>query len=151
MVLHVCEAGSLSRLTCVNTSLEEDGDMLKRLFHSYLGNLFTVLSERREQDELTILDSRWMTLLWPQQIVCWMTDERVTIKLILMSEFHDIRCIKTHLSLEWLSKCLSIIYVNCALHCNKSYTNNRKCLSVPRWARKLLSSALWAASPVGRS
>jgi len=58
MVLRVCEAGSLSRLTCVNTSLEEDGDMLKRLFHSYLGNLFTVLSERREQDELTILDSR---------------------------------------------------------------------------------------------
>jgi len=51
-------AGSLSRLTCVNTSLEEDGDMLKRLFHSYLSNLFTVLSESREQDELTILDSQ---------------------------------------------------------------------------------------------
>jgi len=51
-------AGSLSQLTCVNTSLEEDGDQLKRVFYSYLGNLFTVLSERREQDELTILDSR---------------------------------------------------------------------------------------------
>jgi len=58
MLLHVYTAGSLSRLTCVNTSLEEDGDMLKRLFHSYLGSLFTVLSECREQDELTILDSR---------------------------------------------------------------------------------------------
>lgn len=52
-------AGPLSQLTCVNTSLEEDGDQLKRVFYSYLGNLFTVLSERREQDELTILDSRW--------------------------------------------------------------------------------------------
>jgi len=51
-------AGPLSQLTCVNTSLEEDGDLLKRLFYSYLGNLFTVISERREQDELTILDSR---------------------------------------------------------------------------------------------
>jgi len=54
----VSTAGSLSQLTCVNTSLEEDGDVLKRRFHSYLGNLFNVMSERREQDELTILDSR---------------------------------------------------------------------------------------------
>jgi len=29
-----------------------------------------------------------------------MTDVRLTTKLILMSEFHDIRCTKTHLSLE---------------------------------------------------
>jgi len=56
-------AGSLSRLTCVNTSLEEDGDVLKRFFNSYLENLFAVLSERREQDELTILNSRWQFLL----------------------------------------------------------------------------------------
>jgi len=57
VVVDGCAAGKLSQLSCVSTSLEEDGDLLKRLFYSYLSNLFMVLSERREQDELTILDS----------------------------------------------------------------------------------------------
>jgi Rab-like protein 5 len=48
----------LAKLTCVNTSLEDDGDLLKREFTGYLGNLLKVISERREQDELTILDNR---------------------------------------------------------------------------------------------
>jgi Rab-like protein 5 len=51
--------GPLGKLHCVSTSLEEDGEVLKRQFNSYLGRLFAAISERREQDEMNILDSRW--------------------------------------------------------------------------------------------
>jgi len=52
-------AGPLGKLLCVSTSTEDDGEVLKREFNSYLGRLFVALSERREQDEMNILDSRW--------------------------------------------------------------------------------------------
>jgi hypothetical protein len=55
----LCTAGSLSKLLCVSTSLEEDGEILKREFNSYLGRLFEAISERREQDEMNILGNRW--------------------------------------------------------------------------------------------
>jgi hypothetical protein len=52
-------AGPLGKLPCVSTSLEEKGEIIKRQFNSYLGRLFAAVTERREQDEMNILDSRW--------------------------------------------------------------------------------------------
>jgi len=67
-LFHVCimnyylcvsySAGSLGRLPVVKTSLEDDGELLKNEFKKFLGGLFASISERREQEELGILNSR---------------------------------------------------------------------------------------------
>jgi len=53
-------AGALGRLHSVTTSADDDDDIvqIRNHFTSYLGKLFVVLTEKREEEEMTILNSR---------------------------------------------------------------------------------------------
>ena len=55
---HISAAGSLGRLPMIKTSLEDDGEQLKKDFKKYLSELFATIAERREQEEMGILNSR---------------------------------------------------------------------------------------------
>lgn len=58
LLLFICSAGELGRLALVQTSLENDGEDLKSEFRAYLCGLLSFISERREQEELGILNNR---------------------------------------------------------------------------------------------
>ena len=51
-------AESMSNITLVNTSIDEEGDILRQEFTAFLSNLLTTMSDKREQEELGILNSK---------------------------------------------------------------------------------------------
>jgi len=48
--------GSLARINAINTNLEEDPDFVRDEFKKYLTNVVTHLNERRDQEELSIIE-----------------------------------------------------------------------------------------------
>ena len=48
-------ASSMSRVTCIHTNLDDDGDTCRDEFQNYLSNLLNVMSEKREREELSII------------------------------------------------------------------------------------------------
>ena len=51
-------ADSMSGITVVNTSIDDEGDILRQEFANFLSNLLTTMSDKREQEELGILNSK---------------------------------------------------------------------------------------------
>ena len=47
----------MKKIPVVHTNLEEQGEALRDEFTNYLGNLLTSMSDKREQEELSIMDS----------------------------------------------------------------------------------------------
>ena len=50
-------APSMSKISCVNSNIDEYGDTLRNEFESYLSSLFVAISDKREQEELSIMQS----------------------------------------------------------------------------------------------
>lgn len=48
----------MSKIHCVHTNVDDDGDALRDEFVNYLGNLLTTMSDKREQEELSIMNDR---------------------------------------------------------------------------------------------
>ena len=51
-------ADQMSQIPYVHTSLEEDSEELRQEFQNFLGSLIMSMSEKREQEELSIMNSR---------------------------------------------------------------------------------------------
>ncbi|ESO97347.1 hypothetical protein LOTGIDRAFT_231543 [Lottia gigantea] len=49
---------NLRKITTVQTNLEEDADSVRQSFNKYLSTLLTALSDKREQEELSIINQR---------------------------------------------------------------------------------------------
>lgn len=47
----------LSNIKCVHSNIDEDGDNLRDDFNRFLGDLLTAISDKREQEELSIMNS----------------------------------------------------------------------------------------------
>ena len=50
-------AASMERVRCVHTNLEDDGEALREDFKTYLGDLLAAMSDKRDSEELSILNS----------------------------------------------------------------------------------------------
>jgi len=48
---------SMSRLHCVDTSLDDDGSTIRESFDSYISTLLTAMADKSEKEELSILQS----------------------------------------------------------------------------------------------
>ncbi|XP_050410359.2 intraflagellar transport protein 22 homolog isoform X3 [Patella vulgata] len=49
---------SFSRITTVQTNLDEDGEAVRDAFNKFLATLVTALSDKREEEELSIINQR---------------------------------------------------------------------------------------------
>ena len=52
------EAATFSRIKVVHTNLDEDPDEIKESFRQFLGNIVSNLADRRDQEELSIVNNR---------------------------------------------------------------------------------------------
>ena len=48
----------MSRIRCIHTNVEQEGETLRTEFRNFLSDLLTAVSEKSEQEELGILNSR---------------------------------------------------------------------------------------------
>ena len=48
----------MNGITLVQTSTEDEGEILRQEFSNFLSNLLTAMSDKREQEELGILNSK---------------------------------------------------------------------------------------------
>lgn len=51
-------ASTMSKLRCLNTNIDQEGEALRAEFRNFLSDLLTAVSEKSEQEELGILNSR---------------------------------------------------------------------------------------------
>ena len=49
----------MSQIPYVHTNLDEDAEAVREEFQNFLGSLLMSMSEKREQEELSIMNSRW--------------------------------------------------------------------------------------------
>lgn len=50
-------SSSMERVRCVHTNLEDEGETLRDEFKTYLGDLLAAMTDKRESEELSILNS----------------------------------------------------------------------------------------------
>ena len=59
--LHSFLASNFSRIRVSHTNLEDDPDGIKEVFRQYLENIVSNLADRRDQEELSIVNNRQST------------------------------------------------------------------------------------------
>ena len=52
-------ASAMNGIRCVRTNVDDDGDALRDEFNNFLSQLMTAMSDKNEQEEISILNSRW--------------------------------------------------------------------------------------------
>ena len=48
----------MNKIHCIHTNVDDDGEALRDEFVNYVGNLLTALSDKNEQEEISILNDR---------------------------------------------------------------------------------------------
>ena len=48
----------MSKVQCIHSNIDEEGETLREEFRNYMSNLVSAMSEKREQEELNIMNSR---------------------------------------------------------------------------------------------
>ncbi len=57
-------ASSFSRIKIVQTNLDDDPDSIKEEFKHFLGNVLSNLADRRDQEELSIVNNRHVEMAY---------------------------------------------------------------------------------------
>ena len=58
----LCIASVLSRVTCIQTNLDEEPEIVREEFHNFLAKVISNWTDKRDQEELSIMNT-WSCLL----------------------------------------------------------------------------------------
>lgn len=51
-------AASMGQISCFSSNVDDEGELLREEFNNYLSRLMTAVSDKREQEELSIMNNR---------------------------------------------------------------------------------------------
>ena len=58
ITVFILSATSMSKLQCTQTNLEQDSEAIHHEFKHFLGTLITAMNDKRDQEELSIMNNR---------------------------------------------------------------------------------------------